>query len=302
MGEDTFLTYLQIQTAQFEVILDAELPSCSEVDLGRSSEADIITAMRYAALGGGKRLRPFLLIETAQILGVENYGVWLAAVALECVHAYSLVHDDLPCMDDDDLRRGRPTVHKAFNEALAVLAGDALLTHAFRCLTRSDIHADPQIRLQLVSHLARASGVGGMVGGQFLDISQNGLLNEAEVLRIQKLKTGALLEYAVQAGGLLGGADAAQTAALCGFAQNIGLAFQIKDDILDIEGVVDVLGKAVSKDARQGKTTFVSLLGLDGARQKARVLGLQAQKHMQIFGDKAHRLCQTVDFILERSH
>lgn len=260
----------------------------------------IMDAMRYAALGGGKRLRPFLVVETAHMFEAEGEAVWAVACALECLHVYSLVHDDLPCMDDDDLRRGKPTVHKAFDEALAVLTGDGLLTLAFEIISGCD--TDPDIRLGLIQHLTKAAGVQGMIGGQVIDITVSDDRRDVELITtLQALKTGALVEYAVIAGALLGGATKAEFSALQNYAQDMGLAFQIKDDILDVESDATILGKAVGKDENLGKATFVSLLGLEGARKKAEELAETAKCHLDPFDQKAHILKTTVDFVINRN-
>lgn len=265
------------------------------------NQSIVIEAMRYAALGGGKRLRPFLVIQTAKMLGHTGSDVEAVAAALECLHVYSLIHDDLPCMDDDDLRRGKPTVHKAYDEAIAVLAGDALLTQSFEIIALCGAPAD--VKIQLIALLAEAGGTQGMIGGQIIDITvSESDRDKVLITKLQALKTGALIEYAVQAGGLLAGATDIQQQALLNYARDIGLAFQIQDDILDVEGDAATLGKAVGKDANLGKATFVSILGLEGARDKAKALGARSKSHMEVFGEKAQILCDTVDFVLSRSH
>jgi len=295
--EKDFPSRLAAIASEMEATLATALPS----PVGHQSV--IMEAMRYVALGGGKRLRPFLMIETARMLGYSDKGVHIAAAALECLHVYSLVHDDLPCMDDDDLRRGKPTVHKAYDEALAVLAGDALLTYSFDLLARDDVHSDPYVRLALISGLAKAGGTHGMIGGQVIDISvSESDRDEKLITQLQDLKTGALIEYAVTAGATLAGASTEQQTALQNYARDMGLAFQIKDDILDVEGDASVVGKAVGKDENLGKATFVSILGLEGAREKATLLGISAKGHLDPFGKKAETLCDTVDFVLNRTH
>ena len=294
---DDFPTRLAAVAEQMESTLTSVLPAPS------GHQSIIMEAMRYAALGGGKRLRPFLMIETARMLGYTDKGVHIAAAALECLHVYSLVHDDLPCMDDDDLRRGKPTVHKAYDEALAVLAGDGLLTLSFELLTREDVHPDPAKRLDLVFGLAQSGGTHGMIGGQVIDISVSESDRDEDLItQLQDLKTGALIEYAVKAGAILAGASGAQFYALEDYARDMGLAFQIKDDILDVEGDAETVGKAVGKDENLGKATFVSILGLEGARDKAAQLGSRAKSHLDPFGKTAQTLCDTVDFVLNRSH
>jgi len=253
---------MQAVSLRMNNVMDTLLPQPD------GAQSIIMEAMRYAMMGGGKRLRPFLLVETARLFDVEDDGVWYAALALECVHTYSLVHDDLPCMDDDDLRRGRATVHKQYDEAIGVLSGDGLLTFAFDLLAQKPVHFDPEVRLKLISDMSKAAGHNGMIGGQLIDM-QADAKTEAQITNLQSLKTGALIEYAVMAGATLGLADYGQQDALRGYARDMGLAFQIKDDILDHEGDPDVLGKAARKDESLGKTTFVSILGLEGAREKA---------------------------------
>ncbi len=264
-------------------------------------EARLMSAMRYAALGGGKRLRPFLVLETGRLFGVDERCLLRVAAALECIHTYSLIHDDLPCMDDDDLRRGRPTVHIAYDEATAVLAGDALLTIAFEILADPQTHADPNIRIALVGRLAEASGARGMVGGQMMDMIAEELGDDiAAVTRMQRLKTGMLITYAVEVGALMGRASDEAKHALSAYAHDLGLAFQITDDILDAEGNSEEVGKAVGKDADKGKATFVSLLGLDGAKQRVTLLADQARAHLSMFGARAHYLNQIIDTITHR--
>jgi farnesyl diphosphate synthase len=264
-------------------------------------EARLMSAMRYAALGGGKRLRPFLVLETGRLFGVDERCLLRVAAALECIHTYSLIHDDLPCMDDDDLRRGRPTVHIAYDEATAILAGDALLTIAFEILADPQTHADPNIRIALVGRLAEASGARGMVGGQMMDMIAEELGDDiAAVTRMQRLKTGMLITYAVEVGALMGRASDEAKHALSAYAHDLGLAFQITDDILDAEGSTEEVGKAVGKDAGRGKATFVSLLGLDGAKQRVTLLADQARAHLQMFGARAQYLNQIIDTITQR--
>ena len=243
------------------------------------------------------------MVETARMLGSLNKGVYIAGAALECMHVYSLVHDDLPCMDNDDFRRGKPTVHKKYNEALAVLTGDNLLTISFEILADSKVHEDPNIRMTLISDLAKAGGAGGMIGGQIIDISKSSVIrDETFISQLQKLKTGALIEYAVTAGATMSNASESEKTALKNYARDIGLAFQIKDDILDVEGDAEIIGKSVGKDDALGKVTFVSILGLENARIKASQLGKSAVAHLAPFGKKAEILSKTVDFILNRAY
>jgi farnesyl diphosphate synthase len=277
------------------VALDTLLPRV------QGPESRLMSAMRYAALGGGKRLRPFLVLETGRIFGVDERCLLRVGAALECIHTYSLIHDDLPCMDDDDMRRGRPTVHIAYDEATAILAGDALLTIAFEILADPQTHSDPNVRIALVARLADASGARGMVGGQMMDMIAQELGDDiAAVTRMQRLKTGALITYAVEMGALMGRASDEARAALTAYAHDLGLAFQITDDILDAQGNAEEVGKAVGKDADKGKATFVSLLGLEGAKQRVQLLGVQAKEHIAMFGSRALYLNQVVDSIIDR--
>lgn len=293
-----FKTRLANTQAKMEGVLDGVLPK------PEGPQAQIMHAMRYATLGGGKRLRPFLLLEAAHMFGCEepeNGGVLLAAAALECVHVYSLIHDDLPCMDDDDLRRGKPSVHKAYDEAIAVLAGDALLTLAFEIMARREIHKSSALRLAAISGLAKAAGSHGMIGGQVIDITApDHHQDEALITNLQALKTGALIRYAVEAGGRMGGAKTADVKNLVRYADALGLVFQITDDILDIEGDAKEMGKATQKDAGLGKATFVSIYGLEGAKDYAHKIGDQAKGALRPYGSKADILCACVDFVLNR--
>jgi len=257
--------------------------------------------MQYATLGGGKRFRPFLVIETAALFGVPQAKAVAAAAAVECVHCYSLVHDDLPAMDDDDMRRGRATVHKAFDEATAILAGDALLTLAFEILGRPQTHPDPAVRSELVLGLARASGWHGMAGGQMLDLmAERTPIDLAGVARMQALKTGALIEFSVIAGAILGRAGDAERQALARYARALGLAFQIADDLLDAEGDATEVGKATSKDAASGKATFVSLLGIEASRDKLKELEAEAIDALDAWGEQADVLRAAALFVSHR--
>jgi len=266
----------------------------------------LVAAMRHAVLGGGKRLRPFLVVESAALFDADRDGALLAGCALELLHCYSLVHDDLPAMDNDDLRRGRPTVHKAYDEATAILAGDALLTLAFDILARDEVHADAGVRIALVRELARASGLGGMAGGQMLDLAAEGrfaakrTLGENEIVTLQAMKTGALLRFACRAGAILGQANAAHLAAMEQYGAAIGEAFQIADDLLDIEGDAATLGKAAGKDAEAGKATLVAALGVAGARAKLGSLIERADAALAPFGGKADTLRAAARFVAER--
>lgn len=263
----------------------------------------LVEAMRYSSLGGGKRLRPFLVVESAAVFGVARDAALLAGAALECIHCYSLIHDDLPAMDNSDLRRGRPTLHKAYDEATAILAGDALLTIAFDIVTRDEIHREPSVRLALTRALARAAGVGGMAGGQMLDLAGEGRFGDREpvdVARLQQMKTGALLRFGCIAGAILGQSSQRQYQALDDYGRALGEAFQIADDLLDVEGDAAALGKQTGQDAALGKTTFVTQLGIEGARQRVRDLLARADKALSIFGAKADVLRAAARFVAER--
>jgi farnesyl diphosphate synthase len=265
-------------------------------------EARVFEAMRYAALAPGKRLRPFLVLASAQLFSVARRSALQAGCAVEMVHAYSLVHDDLPAMDDSDLRRGRPTVHKAFDEATAVLAGDGLLTLAFEVLAHPDTHGDPAVRCDLVSALAIASGGNGMVGGQMFDLiaEHRPELDIGAITRLQRLKTGALIAFSCEAGAILGKASNEARLALRGYAHDLGLAFQIADDLLDVEGSSLATGKPVGQDVAAGKATFVSILGVDRARAQAELLVRQAVAHLDMFKERAELLRHAARFVVDR--
>jgi farnesyl diphosphate synthase len=265
----------------------------------------LVEAMRYSSLGGGKRLRPFLVVESAAVFAVAREAALLAGAALECIHCYSLIHDDLPAMDNSDLRRARPTLHKAYDDATAILAGDALLTIAFDIITRDEIHREPAVRLALTRALARASGVGGMAGGQMLDLAGEGRFGDREVVdvaRLQQMKTGALLRFGCIAGAILGQASQKEYLALDDFGRALGEAFQIADDLLDVEGDAAKLGKQTGQDAVLGKTTFVTQLGIDGARQRLRDLLARADSALSIFGARADVLRAAARFVAERKN
>jgi len=271
---------------------------------GEGPEARLFDAMRYAALGPGKRLRPFLVVTGARLFGVPDANSLRVAAAVEMLHSYSLVHDDLPAMDDDDLRRGRPTLHVAFDEATAILAGDALLTLSFEALASPATHRDGAVRAELVLELATATGARGMCGGQMLDLlaetAGEGDIDIGAVARLERLKTGALIAFASTAGAVLGRRTPDERAALYAYAHDLGFAFQIADDILDAEGTEEEMGKRLRKDAGAGKATVVSLLGLDGAKEQARMLVAQAIAHLDPFGDRADLLRQAARFVIER--
>jgi farnesyl diphosphate synthase len=301
-----FAPRLDAVAADIEALLDrllAPLPLEGE----RLRPARVLESMRYAILGGGKRLRPFLVVESARLFSVPHEQALMAGAALECVHGYSLVHDDLPAMDNDALRRGRPTVHKAFDEATAILAGDGLLTFAFDILGRPETHANPAVRVALVVALARASGLGGMVGGQMLDLAAEGrfggarqAFDESEIATLQAMKTGALLRFACIAGALLGEATPKKHAALDRFGGAIGQAFQIADDLLDVEGDAATLGKATGKDAAAGKATLVGVLGPTAARARLDALVGEAEAALAPFGADAAVLKAAARFVADR--
>ena len=265
-------------------------------------EAELIKAMRYAVLDGGKRVRPFLTLAAAGLFNVKRERALQVAAAIEMVHCYSLVHDDLPSMDDDELRRGQPTCHNKFGEATAILAGDALLTKAFEVLAGDDTHSDPHVRSDLVMALAKAAGSEGMVGGQMLDlISESENLNPPEITRLQRMKTGMLIAVSCEAGAILGKASDSAKQALHAYAHDLGLAFQIADDLLDVEGDEKTVGKKTGKDKEAGKATFVSLLGVDRARDQAEALVAQACEHLDLFGEKADSLKSMAQFVIKRN-
>ncbi len=263
----------------------------------------LVQAMRYATIGGGKRLRPLLVTATAAMYGVDRQVAVRAGTALEAIHVYSLIHDDLPCMDNDDLRHGKPTVHKAFDDGTAVLAGDALHDFAFEILSDPTMSGDPFVRVELIRTLAVNSGTNGMAGGQMMDIvAETATFDLPTVTRLQQLKTGALLAAAVEMGAILGRLPPEGRTHLRGYARDIGLAFQIADDLLDAEGDEAAAGKALRKDAVAGKETFVSLLGVERAREQARILVDQAIAHLGSHGSEADLLRELARFIVERKH
>ena len=264
-------------------------------------EARVYEAMRYSALAPGKRMRPLLVLAGARLFGVAQYSALQVAAAVEMVHAYSLIHDDLPAMDDSDLRRGRPTCHKRFDEATAVLAGDGLLTMGFEVLAHPDTHGDPAVRVELVAALAHAAGAAGMVGGQMIDlIAEQQILDIGAITRLQRMKTGALIAFSCEAGAILAKAASEPRTALRGYAHDLGLAFQIADDLLDVEGSAAETGKPVGADAAAGKATFVSTLGVDRARAQADLLVNQAVAHLDLFEERAELLRQIARFVVSR--
>jgi farnesyl diphosphate synthase len=282
--------------AEVEAALERLLPS------PRGHHARVLEAMRYATFAGGKRLRPYLTVAGAKLFGAPMDGAIRAAAAIEVLHTYSLVHDDLPCMDDDDLRRGRPTTHRKFDEATAVLAGDGLLTLAFEILADPLTHASGEVRARLVSRLAKAAGGEGMIGGQMMDmLSGEHDYDEADIVLLQRMKTGALFEFAAEAGPILAQAGDTDQTRMREFARNFGLAFQIADDLIDATGATEAAGKAVGKDEAQGKVTFITLHGLDGARRAARNLAERAAETLSPYGDAADELRQLPFFLLGRA-
>lgn len=263
--------------------------------------ARLFEAIRHGAIGGGKRLRPLLVVATAELFNVDRRAVLRVATAIECIHVYSLIHDDLPAMDNDDMRRGKPTVHKAFGEAEAILAGDSLLTFAFELLASEETHPDPFVRTELVLELARASGVNGMVGGQMMDIAaETAQFDLVTVTRLQQLKTGALIGFCLEGGAILGRVPPEGRVSLRGYARDVGLAFQIADDLLDAEGNEELAGKKLGKDEAAGKATFLSLLGRDRARAQAEALVGQAIDHLRAYGPEADLLRAIARFTLDR--
>ncbi|MGE0577134.1 MAG: polyprenyl synthetase family protein [Reyranella sp.] len=271
---------------------------------GETGEARVFEAMRYSSLNGGKRLRAFFVLAGATLFKVSALSALRTASAVEFVHAYSLIHDDLPAMDDDDLRRGKPSCHKQFDEATAILAGDALQALAFEVLAHEDTHGDPAVRTHLVAELAKAVGAHGMVGGQMLDMLAEGQaareMSIGAITRLQRLKTGALISFSCTSGAILGKASESLRMALAAYAHDLGLAFQIVDDLLDIEGDAAQLGKTPGKDAAAGKATFVSILGRERARAQANLLARQAAQHLEPFGEAADLLKQAAEFVVAR--
>lgn len=299
-----FMKRLDATAADTETLLArllSDTPLSGEIERPRR----LMESMRYSSLNGGKRLRPFLVVESAAMFGVARDAALMAGAALECIHCYSLIHDDLPSMDNSDLRRGRPTAHKKYDDATAILAGDGLLTIAFDIITRDEVHKDPTVRLLLARALARAAGVGGMVGGQIMDLAGEGRFGDREppdVAKLQQMKTGALLKYGCIAGALLGQAPKEQYDALDTYGHALGEAFQIADDLLDVEGDAAALGKPAGQDAAAGKTTFVTLLGIDGAKARVRDLLKQADAALAPFGAKGDVLRAASRFVAERQN
>lgn len=292
---------LKNKLAEVRALLDASFDK--KLALSEGKEKRLLEAMRYSAIGGGKAFRAFLVLTTGEMLGLKKESALQIATALEMVHTYSLIHDDLPAMDNDTMRRGKPTNHIQFDEATAILAGDALLTNAFEVLSDPETGINAETRCQLINFLAQMAGKSGMCGGQMLDlIGEKESLNLEEITRLQTKKTGALLRFSVLAPAIAAKVDDTIQNALNKYATNIGLMFQMTDDILDIEGDEKLMGKTLGKDKTETKSTFVTLLGLEETRKKAYNLGEEAKKALDIFGEKAELLRQASDFILERKN
>ena len=292
-----------LRVAMTDAAVDIDRALDMLIPPSEGAEARLFDAMRYAAMGGGKRLRGFLVLECARQFSVGRDTALRTAAAIEMLHAYSLVHDDLPCMDDDDLRRGKPTVHKAFDEATAVLAGDALQAHAFHVLAEPDTHADPAVRIELCRNLARASGPRGMCGGQMMDMLAEAIdepMDEAEIGRLQMLKTGKLIEFSAEAGAILGKAPLQMRHALAAYGRDLGAAFQIADDLLDATASREEVGKSTGKDQAAGKATLVGLLGLPRARAQMERLAAQAAAHLDVLGDRADLLRALAHYAIAR--
>jgi len=304
---EAFPSLLKSVASDAETLL-SELLAAAPIAGERDRPVRLLEAMRYSSLGGGKRIRPLLVVASGNLFGVPRQRSLMAGAALELIHCYSLVHDDLPAMDNDDLRRGRPTTHKAFDEATAILAGDGLLTLAFDVAARPAVHPEAEVRVNLVVALARAAGLGGMVGGQLLDLAAEGrfadgkprALDEATIGALQAMKTGALLQFACNAGAILGKASTAEREALDRYGVCVGKAFQIADDLLDVEGDSATLGKAAGKDAAAGKATLVGILGVESAKTRLKALVSEAGAALAPFGERAQTLVDAAKFIAER--
>ncbi|HET9017980.1 MAG TPA: farnesyl diphosphate synthase [Acetobacteraceae bacterium] len=294
-GRETLQDAMARIAAEVESALDDLLPPTD------GAEARLIEAMRYATLAGGKRLRAFLAMEAASLFKVDRRCAARVAASIEMLHAYSLVHDDLPAMDDDDLRRGKPSTHRAFDEATAILAGDALQARAFEVLAEPDTHSNPEARCELVAALGLAAGARGMAGGQMIDMLAEGrTLTVEQIIRLQALKTGRLIQFSAEAGAILGRAAPVQRQLLAAFGRDLGAAFQIADDLLDAEGTTEETGKTAGKDAAAGKATLVAMLGAERARAQAEMLAAQAARHLDSFGERAALLCDLAAFVVAR--
>ncbi len=297
-----FLQHLEQDAKTVETRLE-EVLSLTNIDGEIYRPKKLMTSLRHAALNGGKRLRPFLVMQTGRLFDANQSHLLQIATALECVHCYSLIHDDLPAMDDDDLRRGKPTVHKAFDEATAILAGDGLLTLAFDILSDKSTHNNPQTRITLISKLAKAAGIGGMVGGQMLDLYPESRSPDfSEIARMQAMKTGALIQFACEAGGICGGVSETELNALSDYGQAIGQAFQLADDILDVTASENQLGKGTGKDEKRGKQTQLSSLGLKAASEMANDLVTQACESLSIFDERSDLLIEAAHFTISRKN
>ncbi len=286
-----------------EAVRDTEATLADLIGEPTGREGRLIEAMRYASLNGGKRLRAYLVLEIAALFEVPRAAAARVAASVEMIHAYSLVHDDLPAMDDDDLRRGQPSTHRKFDEATAILAGDALQTRAFEVLVEPDTHPDPLTRCELVAALAAAAGARGMAGGQMIDMLAEGhTLELTEVTRLQALKTGRLIQFSAEAGAILGKAGPAVRGQIAAYGRDLGAAFQIADDVLDTAGDTATIGKTAGKDAAAGKATLVALIGLEQASAAARKLSEQAASHLDSFGSPARRLRELASYVIARAH
>ncbi len=290
-----------LKPALAEIAADIDRSFDLLLPIPNDGRARLYEAMRHAAIGGGKRLRPLLVLAASQLFNVSRESALRVGTAIECIHVYSLIHDDMPCMDDDDMRRGKPTVHKAFDEATAVLAGDSLHALAFEILADEATHPDPFVRSELIAEIARASGPAGMAGGQMMDLMAGDVAFDLPaVTRLQQLKTGALISFCLEAGAILGRVPPEGRNGLRGYARDVGLAFQIADDVLDAEGDADLAGKALQKDAEAGKATFLSLLGIDRAKAQMHLLVDQAIAHLHGFGTEADLLRAIARYTVER--
>jgi farnesyl diphosphate synthase len=286
---------LRAAAAEVEAAIDDLLP------VPEGSEARLLEAMRYSTLGGGKRMRAFLVMETARLFRVDRRSAARAGAAVEMLHAYSLIHDDLPAMDDDDVRRGKPSCHKAFDEATAILAGDALQARAFEVLAEPDTHSNAEARVELVLALGHAVGARGMCGGQMIDMLGNGQSWSAEAIaRMQALKTGRLIQFSAEAGAIMGRAPLHQRHLLAAYGRDVGAAFQIADDVLDVTGTAAEIGKTAGKDIAQGKATLVAAWGVERARAQAELLAAQAAGHVEGFGEDARLLRELAAFVVSR--